>query len=113
MDAESIVNLIVAILTGLATAVPLVYAVIKKTKDAVNAKNWPYLLGAVTDLMITAEEKFADGATRKEWVLAMVQTTAEYVNYPVDVTFLSEMIDELIAFTKKVNPPAEVENVAG
>ena len=53
----------------------------------------------------TAEKKFADGATRKEWVMAMVQTSAEYINYPVDIQALSDLIDNLCNLTKKVNSP--------
>lgn len=62
--------------------------------------------------MEEAEQKFADGATRKEWVLAMVQTSAEYINYPVDVEALSTMIDSLCGMTQIVNPPAESKKEA-
>ena len=71
------------------------------------------MLGLVVDLMEEAEEKFTDGATRKEWVMAMVQTSAEYVNYPVDTEALSKMIDALCDMTKIVNPPADEEPTEG
>lgn len=58
--------------------------------------------------MEQAEEKFTDGATRKEWVMAMVLTSAEYINYPVDTSALSNMIDTLCNMTKVVNAPAPV-----
>ena len=35
-----------------------------------------------------------DGATRKEWVMVMVQTSAEYINYPVDTSALSTMEED-------------------
>ena len=60
-------------------------------------------------LMEQAEKKFADGATRKEWVMAMVQTSAEYVQYPMDVQALSEMIDQLTNLTKNVNVKKETK----
>lgn len=63
--------------------------------------------------MEEAEEKFTDGATRKEWVMAMVQTSAEYINYPVDTQALSDMIDALCDMTKIVNPPAVEELAEG
>ena len=103
MNAEQIVSIVVAILTGLAACIPL----------AVKEKNWTHLLGLVVDLMEEAEVKFADGATRKEWVMAMVQTSAEYINYPVDTEALSEMIDALCDMTKIVNPPADEEPMEG
>ena len=107
MDVNQIVSIIVAILTGLAACIPLA------VKLAVQEKNWPHLLGLVVDLMEEAEEKFTDGATRKEWVMAMVQTSAEYVNYPVDTEALSKMIDALCDMTKIVNPPADEEPTEG
>lgn len=35
--------------------------------------------------MATAEEKFDNGADRKEWVLAMVKASSETVNYDIDM----------------------------
>ena len=105
MNAEQIVNLIVAILAGLATCIPLAYNLVKYVKKAAQEKNWNALLGLVMKLMEQAEKKFADGATRKEWVMAMVQTSAEYINYPVDIQALSDLIDNLCNLTKKVNSP--------
>lgn len=90
MDANQIVSIIVAILTGLTACIPLAAKLYKAVKEAVQEKNWPHLLGLVVDLMEEAEQKFADGATRKEWVMAMVQTSAEYINYPVDTEALSK-----------------------
>ena len=104
---DQIVSIIVAVLTGLAAAIPLAVKLYQTVKAAVQEKNWTRLLGLVVDLMEEAETKFADGATRKEWVMAMVQTSAEYINYPLDTEALSELIDALCDMTKVVNPPAE------
>ena len=109
MNAEQIVNLIVAILAGLATCIPLAYNLVKYVKKAAQEKNWSGLLDLVMELMEQAEKKFADGATRKEWVMAMVQTSAEYVQYPMDVQALSEMIDQLTNLTKNVNVKKETK----
>ena len=100
MNAEQIVSLIVALMTGLATCIPLAYKLVEK---ATQEKNWAALLGLVVSLMEEAEQKFSDGATRKEWVMAMVQTSAEYINYPIDSTALGELIDSLCDMTKVVN----------
>ena len=109
MNAEQIINLIVAILAGLATCIPLAYNLVKYVKKSAQEKNWNALLGLVMELMEQAEKKFADGATRKEWVMAMVQTSAEYVQYPMDVQALSEMIDQLTNLTKNVNVKKETK----
>lgn len=110
---EEIVNIIVAILTGLAACIPLAVKLIQWVQKATKEKNWAALLGLVVDLMEEAETKFTDGATRKEWVMAMVQTSAEYINYEVDTEALSQLIDALCDMTKVVNPPAEEETTEG
>ena len=103
MGTEQIISLVVALLTGIAAAIPLAMKLAQYVKQAVQEKNWGALLGLVVDLMEEAEQKFDDGATRKDWVMAMVQTSAEYINYPVDVEALSVMIDRLCDMTKVVN----------
>lgn len=103
MTTEQIVSLVVALLTGIAAAIPLALKLAQYVKQAVQERNWGALLGLVVDLMEEAEQKFTDGATRKDWVMAMVQTSAEYINYPVDVEALSVMIDRLCDMTKVVN----------
>ena len=103
MNPEQIISVVVAILTGLSAFIPLAYKLIQYVKKATQEKNWAALLGLVISLMEEAETKFTDGATRKEWVMAMVQTSAEYINYPVDVTALGELIDALCDMTKVVN----------
>ena len=103
MNAEQIISVVVAILTGLSVCIPLAYKLIQYVKKATQEKNWAALLGLVISLMEEAETKFTDGATRKEWVMAMAQTSAEYINYPVDVTALGELIDALCDMTKVVN----------
>ena len=113
MNTDQIVNLVVAVLTGLAACIPLAVKLVQYVQKATQEKNWGALLGLVVDLMEEAEVKFADGATRKEWVMAMVQTSAEYINYPVDTEALSEMIDALCDMTKIVNPPTDEEPTEG
>ena len=103
MGTEQIISLVVALLTGIAAAIPLAMKLAQYVKQAVQEKNWGALLGLVVDLMEEAEQKFDDGATRKDWVMAMVQTSAEYINYPVDMEALSVMIDRLCDMTKVVN----------
>ena len=117
MNTEQIVSLIVALLSGLATCIPLAYKLVQYVKKATQEKNWNALLGLVIDLMEQAEKKFTDGATRKEWVMAMVQTSAEYINYPIDNVALGKLIDTLCDMSKIVNyngvPTIEPEQVKG
>lgn len=109
MSAEQIVSLIVAVLSGLAACIPLAVKLVQYVQKAAEEKNWGQLLGLLVELMEEAEQKFSEGATRKEWVMAMVQTSAEYVAYPIDTQALSDLIDSLIAMTKTINAPEAVE----
>lgn len=111
MNTEQIVSLIVAVLTGLATAIPLVIKLVQYVQKATQEKNWGNLLGLLIELMEQAEQMFDTGATRKEWVMAMARTSAEYIAYPLDTAALSTLIDELVAMTKNVNAPLTVETV--
>ena len=96
-------------LTGLAACIPLAVKLVQYIQKAVQEKNWGALLGLVVDLMEEAETKFDEGATRKEWVMAMVQTSAEYIAYPIDTAALSDLIDALCDMTNVVNAPERVE----
>lgn len=57
--------------------------------------------------MTTAEEKFDNGADRKEWVLAMVKASADTVDYDIDMAVISKLIDDLCGMSKVVNAPDE------
>lgn len=105
MSTEQIVSLIVAVLSGLAACIPLAVKLVQYVQKAAEEKNWGQLLGLLVDLMEEAEQKFEEGATRKEWVMAMVQTSAEYIAYPMDTQALSDLIDSLISMTKAINAP--------
>lgn len=94
---------VVAILTGLATAIPLVVKLVEYVQKAVKEKNWNKLLDLVMSLMEEAERKFDDGATRKEWVMAMVKSSADSINYDVDMEAISALIESLCDMSKIVN----------
>ena len=101
-------ELAVSILAGLAATIPLVIELVKYVKKAIKEKNWNLILNLVLKYMSVAEEKFATGAERKEWVMAMVEESSKTVNYDVDMNVISALIDNLCAMTKLVNvKPAE------
>lgn len=102
-----IFELIIEILAGLAVVIPLVIKLIEYVKKSAMEKNWNNLIRLLMNLMATAEEKFDNGADRKQWVIAMVQASANTINYPITEKELGDLIDNLIALTKKVNIPAQ------
>ena len=100
---NNVVTIIVSILSGLAACIPLVIQLVKYVKKSVEEKNWNQLLNLVTNLMEEAEKKFATGADRKEWVLAMVKASADTINYPINLEEVSKLIDSLCDMSKIVN----------
>lgn len=103
MDITTIINLAVAIVSGIATCIPLMIQLAKTVKAAVQEKNWGNLVSMVTDLIVTAEGMYDDGATRKEWVVGMVKASADSINYDIDENVVSNLIDNLCAMSKNVN----------
>ena len=108
MDLRNWFELITYICAGLAVSIPLVIKLVEYVKKAIKEKNWGIVLNMVMNYITIAEEKFDNGAERKEWVLAMVEETSVTVNYDIDIEVISAMIDNLVSMSKKVNvTPAE------
>ena len=95
------------ILSGLAVCIPVVIALVKYVQKAIKEKNWSNLLELVMSYMEEAEKKFEDGATKKEWVMAMILNSAEAINYDIDMEVVSKLIDSLCDMSNKVNAPEE------
>jgi len=103
---ENYIQAIVAILSGIATAIPLVCKLIQYVRAAVKEKNWDRLVGLTIGYMQTAEAKFSEGAAKKAWVLSMVQSSAKSINYDLDdesMQKISAMIDAVCAAAKTIN----------
>ena len=94
---------IIYLLPTITTLVVLVCKLVQAVQKAIKEKNWNQLADMVMSYIMEAEEKFSDGATRKEWVMAMVTNSAELVNYDINMDEVSELIDKLCAMAKKVN----------
>lgn len=101
------VQLVVSILAGLATAIPLVIKLVEYVQKAVREKNWNAMLDMVIKYMETAEAKFETGAEKKEWVLAMVKASADTINYNIDLDAIGKLIDDLCDMSNVINPPAK------
>lgn len=104
-------EIIVSILTGLITAIPLVIKLVEYVKKAIQEKNWNNLLKLVMNLMAEAEQKFEKGADKKAWVISMIEASAKTINYEVDLEQVGELIDSLCAMSKLVNAPVESTKV--
>lgn len=101
-----IANIIIAILSGCAVCIPLAIKLVQYVSTSVKEKNWNDIVKLAIGYMTTAETKFTDNETRKEWVLAMVKSSAKSVNYDLDDVSLhkiSDMIDSICTAAKTIN----------
>jgi signal transduction histidine kinase len=101
----TILEIIISILTGIATCIPLVIKLVQYVQVATKEKNWINLLKLLNDLMAEAETLYETGAERKVWVLSMIKASAKSINYDIDIDVISKLIDDIIALTKVVNVP--------
>ncbi len=112
MDWLDWIKLIVAVITGIGTAIPLVYKLITTVKAWTKEKNWNQIVSAALGLMKVAEKEFTDGASRKEFVMAMIMESAAAINYDLDeeaLAKLSALIDAICDASKVINTPTAEE----
>ena len=112
MDIMNWVQIIVAILGGIATAIPLVIKFVDVVKKSVKEKNWNQLVKMTMDYMTQAEKNFESGAERKEWVMSMVKTSAATINYTMtddDILKISDLIDAICDASKIINNEIDKE----
>ena len=109
------VEIVVSIMSGLAVCIPLVVKLVNVVSTYVKEKNWSQIVAIVLDLMKEAETLFAEGAARKAWVMAGVDSAAKSINYNYDEVAkqkVSDMIDAICATAKIVNAEGAEENEA-
>ena len=103
MEIKDIVSLIVAIVSGVATCIPLIISLIKYIKEAVKSKNWSALMTLVMKLMADAEKLFGTGAEREEYVISTIKSMEATLNYDIDENVVREMIRAIVEASKKIN----------
>lgn len=96
-------QLVIQVLSGIAILVPLMVKLVKVIQAAAKEKNWSQVLKLVMNLMEEAEQKYEDGATRKEWVISELGALSKTLNYDIDWDVISDMIDKICAASKKIN----------
>lgn len=99
-------EILAGILSGLIVCVPLALKLAQVAREAANRGQWDKLVSMVSGYMAEAEAKMSDGATRKEWVIGMIRTSAGSLDYEItesDWTKISDMIDGLVKMAETVN----------
>ena len=96
-------ELIISIISGITTCIPLVISLVKYIQKATKEKNWGKLVVIVTNFMAEAETLYPDGASKKDYVINSVMAIAKTIDYPTDEEMLGELIDNLTALSNKIN----------
>ena len=96
-------SIILQVIANLAIILPLIISLVKYVKEAIQEKNWKKMLDMVLALVAEAEDKFESGAEKKEWVIGMLKSASNVVNYDFNDEELGKLIDNVVATTKKVN----------
>lgn len=94
---------ILQIVISLCTIIPLIIELVKYVGKSIKEKNWQSMLQIAMNLMAEAETLFTDGAQKKEWVMTAIKASAKSINYDIDDASLSQLVDSVVALTKKVN----------
>lgn len=102
---NDMMELILTIVAGVLTCIPLAIKLVEYVKKAADEKDWARLVALVSQLMSDAEKLFGTGAERKQWVLGNIEACAalEGIRCEVDVDAIGRMIDALCAMSKEVN----------
>ena len=103
MNVNDWVNLIVSVLAGLVTCIPLVVQLVKFVQAAAKEKNWSKVMQLVLTLMTEAEKNYATGAERKEYVMDSIASIKDVLDYEVDMDVISQMVDEIVKASKTIN----------
>ena len=100
------IKIAIAILSGLAAAIPLVVKLVQVLKNWTKEKNWAKIVEMVLALMAEAEELFSEGEAKKAWVMERIRIAAQKVDYNYDAIAeqkISEMIDAICEAAKVIN----------
>lgn len=100
---DIIVKYVPQILIGLAAIIPLVAALIKYVDKATESKNWNIVVKMVLDLMVQAEQDYSTGAEKKDFVMNQVAVLAKTVDFDIDMSKVSDLIDALCDMAHEVN----------
>lgn len=96
-------TIIIPIVTGLAAAIPLVIKLVDTIRKAHKEKNWQAVVQIVLALMKEAEQNYTNGADKKQYVMSSIKAMEKSLQYDIDEEAIGELIDAIVAATKKIN----------
>lgn len=105
-NLEFWIGIVISILTGITTCIPLVIKLVEVIKETVKSKNWTAVMQLVLKLMAEAEDNYSTGADKKTYVMDSIEAMKDTLNYEVDMDAVSAMIDSIIIASKRINVQA-------
>ncbi len=96
-------TIILPILSGLVACIPLVIKLVDAMQKVHKEKNWKAVVQLVLKLMAEAEQNYANGAERKDYVMSSIKAMENTLQYDIDEKAISELIDSIVLATKKIN----------
>ena len=96
-------DIILPILSGLVAAIPLVIKLVDVVQKAHKEKNWGVVVQFTLKLMAEAEQNYSNGADKKAYVISTIKTMENTLQYDIDEKAIGELIDSVVAATKKIN----------
>jgi sorbitol-specific phosphotransferase system component IIC len=96
-------TIILPILSVLLACAPLVIKLVDAIQKVHKEKNWKAVVQLVLKLMAEAEQNYANGAERKDYVMSSIKAMEHSLNYDIDEKAISELIDAVVTATKKIN----------
>ena len=97
------IQAVISVLSGIAVIIPMIIKLVEFSKQVIKEKNWSQMLRLVMNLMAEAETMYQTGAEKKEWVINELHAMAQSLNYDIDWTVVSQMIDALCDMAHEVN----------
>lgn len=96
-------TIILPIISGLVSCVPLVITLINVVQKNSKSQNWTALMSLTLKLMTEAEALYKEGSEKKDYVINSIKALEKTLNYDVDIDKVDAMINSIIEVTKKIN----------
>ena len=96
-------TIILPILSGLVAAIPLVIKLVEYAQKARKEKNWGAVVQLALRLVAEAEQHYTNGEDKKNYVMSSIKAMENTLQYDIDENAISELIDAVVAATKKIN----------
>lgn len=100
---EVLTTIILPIISGLVVTIPLVIKLVGLAQKSAKEKNWGAVVQLALKLMAEAEQNYTNGADRKAYVMSTIKAMESTLQYDIDEKSISELIDSVVAATKKIN----------